>query len=553
MTGPRQDRASATSPLAAAGVQPAQREKQPPCASGCLSGGDVRGWIGIVAQRHKLGLTEEQAYRQAWETVASLNPFPATMGRICPHPCETQCNRGDTDGAVAINALERFLGDWALEARTPLPRLDPRGAWTESIGVIGAGPAGLSFAYQMARRGYQVTVYEREDTPGGMLQHGIPEYRLPEKVLAAEVARILDLGVALRLKTAVGREITTSELRERHTLLFLGIGAGRGLRLGIPGDEGPGSWTGTTYLAQVSRGGPADMGRHVVVVGGGNTAVDAARTARRTGAGVTLLYRRTRSEMPAIDAEVEDALVEGVDIQFLAAPVAILREFGMVRSVVVRRMALGEPDASGRRAPVPIPDSDFELMADSVIAAVSQQPDWDGLDDLRTASTWVEAAPDGHCGRGVWAGGDARGPGVAGLAIRQGREAAEAAHARLRGLAVAPTPLGEPVSSDMVKPAFHPEARPVVPPERPQNEWLAFPDAELRGTIGETAFLQEVARCFSCGSCYGCQQCFMYCGAGGITPIAEPARGAYFRVRSDLCLSCGQCVDLCPSGFLTPT
>jgi len=153
----------------------------------------------------------------------------------------------------------------------------------------------------------------------------------------------------------------------------------------------------------------------------------------------------------------------------------------------------------------------------------------------------------------VWAGGDARGPGVAGLAIRQGREAAEAAHARLRGLAIPPEPVCDPVSSGMLKPAFYPGAPPVVPPERPRDEWLAFPEAELRGTISEAAFLQEAARCFSCGSCYGCQQCFMYCGAGGITPIAVPTRGAYFRVRLDVCQSCGQCVDLCPCGFLTPT
>jgi NADPH-dependent glutamate synthase beta subunit-like oxidoreductase len=298
---------------------PAQLEKAPPCQAGCPNGNDVRGWIGLIAQHEKTGMTRERAYTAAWRQLAENNPFPATLGRVCPHPCEAHCSRAEREGAVAINALERFLGDWAIAHGLELPRTDAE-TLPESIGVVGAGPAGLSFAYQMARRGYHVTVYERSSKAGGMLMHGIPEYRLPEEVVAAEVQRILDLGVELRLDTGVGRDVSLAELRARHPVLFLGIGAQSALGLGIPGETGPDVWRGTEFLDLLNAGKRVEVGRRVVVVGGGNSAVDAARSARRLGAKVTLLYRRTRHEMPAGDEEVDEAIEEGVHLVLLAAP-----------------------------------------------------------------------------------------------------------------------------------------------------------------------------------------------------------------------------------------
>jgi formate dehydrogenase major subunit len=295
------------------------------------------------------------------------------------------------------------------------------------------------------------------------------------------------------------------------------------------------------------------LGARVVVVGGGNTAVDAARTARRIGAEVTILYRRTRQEMPAIDSEVEDALTEGVGIEFLAAPIEIKRENGTIRSVVVRQMALGEPDASGRRTPVPIPGSEFEVTADSVIAAVSQQPDWGDLAELKPATMWMEAAPDGECREGVWTGGDSRGLGVAGMAIGQGRQAAEAAHARLRGRTTPLPPQRIPVLNNMVKSDFYAGSSPVAPPRRPPEAWLVSPQSELQGSISEEEFQQEASRCFSCGLCYGCEQCFMYCNAEGLVRLAYVTPGRYFALRLDRCQACGKCVDLCPCGFLGPS
>jgi len=232
-----------SSALAQALVMPKQSPQPAPCSVACGSGGDVRGWIAIIAQRRNLGLSRREAYTRAWEMIAAVNPFPATLGRICPHPCESGCNRGGKDGPVAVNALERFLGDWALENNVSLPRLENT-VQPESIGVIGAGPAGISFAYQMARRGYRVVIYEKQDKPGGMLYYGIPQYRLPEDVLEAEIMRVLDLGVELRLGAMIAGDVDLQRVRQAHDAVFLGIGASKGVKLGVPGEDGPNAFTG---------------------------------------------------------------------------------------------------------------------------------------------------------------------------------------------------------------------------------------------------------------------------------------------------------------------
>jgi len=528
---------------------PEQREKFPPCQAACPSGNDIRGWIAIITQSGAQGLGPDDACILAWNRLVSSNPFPATMGRVCPFPCETRCNRTHKDGSVAIHALERYIGDWALRNGLALPRLETR-PQHESVGVIGAGPAGLSFAWQMARRGYPVTVYEAAPEPGGMLRYGIPSYRLPKHICEGEIQRILDLGVDLRLNTRIGREVTLAELYNRHSGLFLGIGAQQGRSLRIPGEEGPGVWTGVDYLNLVNRGQKVDVGERVVVVGGGNSAINAARMARRSGAAVFLLYRRTREEMPAIESETEDALQEDVNIEYLAAPREILREGGRIRALIIQKMRLAEPDKSGRRRPVPAPGAEYELPVDSVIAAISQEPEWEDLDDLNPGGIWMECDATGRAGDRLWAGGDVLGLGIASRAIGQGRQAAEAMHVHLRGLDATENPRELAIPRDQIRLDYYAEQSPVKPPSRPPEEWLSDPEREICLTIAEHQFRQEISRCFSCGLCFGCQRCWMYCNPSSYTPLREPGPGAYFSLDLDSCEGCGKCIEVCPCGFL---
>ena len=530
-------------------VWPAQQARPAPCLQACAAGNDVRQWIGLVAQRAILGLSDLQAYARAWRLITETNPFPATLGRICPHPCEAACNRTAKDGAVRVNAMERFLGDWALQHELPLARLEGR-AGGASVGVLGAGPAGLSFAYQLARRGHRVTIYEKREYAGGMLRHGIPAFRLPKSVLQAEIDRIIKLGVELRLNTAVGQHVTVEELRKRHDVLFLGIGAGRAVALGVPGEDGPGVIAGIDFLDRVNRGEAMEAFQEVVVLGGGNTAVDAARAARRYGAQVMLLYRRTRAEMPAARSEVEAALAEGVTIEFLAAPMAIRRNASGPTAVVVQRMALGETDGSGRRRVVPVAGKTFEAPAQMVIAAVSQTIDWLGVEELEARALGRRDSQPGVLAEHVLGGGDVLQPGIAAAAIAQGRQAAEALHATLTSTVPLGTKSSNLDTAPDVSADFYPARAPVHVLERPVPERIRGPDVEVHETISEAAFLREAGRCFSCGQCHGCQYCFMFCNVGSFTPLERPWPGAYFALSLERCVGCGKCIELCPTGYL---
>jgi NADPH-dependent glutamate synthase beta subunit-like oxidoreductase/Pyruvate/2-oxoacid:ferredoxin oxidoreductase delta subunit len=531
-------------------IRPEQLEKLPPCQARCPNGTDIRGWVGIIAQHRKFGITMEEAYTRAWGRLVEFNPLPASVGRICPHPCESACNRSTKDGAVAIHTLERFLGDWALAEELPLPLVEEE-QQAESIGVIGSGPAGLSFAYQMARRGYPVTIYEKRSRPGGMLAYGIPRYRLPDDILAREIDRILALGVTLQLGRHVGKEVSVAALRERHRMLFFGIGAQRARRLSIPGEEGPGVWSGTTYLSLRKCGQAVSLGRRVAVIGGGNTAIDAARMARRDGAEVVLLYRRTRAEMPAAATEVDHALTENVKFEFLCAPKALIRGGDRLRALIVERMALGDADTSGRRRPVPVAGADYELEVNAVIVAVSQEPEWESLGPISADAKQVPGDGFGKVADDSWAGGDAVGAGIASLAIAQGRRAAEAVHASLRGLTLAARDARAPVTMGDFKPDYYAPCAPLTPPQRPSDQWLSEPDLEIDQTIDEVSFLREAERCFSCGLCFGCQQCWMYCNPSGYVRIAQVSPGAYFALSLDKCEGCGKCIEVCPCGFLS--
>jgi NADPH-dependent glutamate synthase beta subunit-like oxidoreductase len=547
---------------AVSALRPAQIEKLAPCMSECPAGNDVRGWLNTVSQHTKMGKSVDEALDAAFQQVAGANPLPAVLGRVCPHPCEGDCNRKDKDKSVGINSVERFLGDWALERKLALPTLAPLGSLAEKIAVVGSGPAGLSCAYHLAKRGYKVTVFESLPETGGMLRYGIPDYRLPRAVLDGEVGRIAALGVEIRCSTAVGKDVSFDSLQKDYAAIFVAIGAHQGKKIRVEGEDGPNVYTGTGFLREVALGKPPPIGKKVAVIGGGDTAIDAARVSRRLstdaadvakklGADVTLFYRRTRTEMPAIEDEVVGALEEDVKIEFLAAPSKIVRDgSGKVVKLVVERMKLGEPDGSGRRSPVPTGEF-IEYPCDTVITAVSQEPDFKAVGGSLGNFRWLEADKWGATSLPkVWTGGDNVNLALATTAIGHGRVAAESIHASLRGeQPKEPTKMPEiPVSR--LKLDFY-EAKPRA--ERPQLDAvtrLAAPHSEIDKGITKDQVLEEAARCMSCGFCFGCERCWMYCTPSCFSKLSEPGPGTYYKVKLDTCDGCKKCADECPCGFL---
>ncbi len=545
-------------------LRPSYVEKLPPCVGHCPSGNDIRGWLTVIAERDKVGMSLEDACDRAWAIEVETNPFPALMGRVCPHPCEESCNRSGKDGAVAINSVERFIGDWGLERKLSLSTMDVGGPFKEKIAVVGAGPSGLSVAYQLARRGYGVTVFEAFPKAGGMLRYGIPVYRLPREILDAEIQRIVDLGVELKCGATIGDDVTLDQLRKDFDAVFLAIGAHKGRKMGIPGEDGAGVYTGTEFLNKANSGGEVAVGDKVVVIGGGDTAVDAARVCKRLaadsaamykrmGAEVTILYRRTRTEMPAIEREIEEALEEHIGLEYLAAPIKILRDSdGNVTGMVVQRMQLGEPDESGRRRPEPIEGDTFELDCDTVIMAVSQQPDWESLGTSMPAKgSWLETDEWGRTEvDGVWSGGDVLGLGLATISIGQGRKAAESIHAALRGEDLPDADKRPPIGQDRIKLEFYEAKQRAERQILPTDERLARPFDEVDLGITNEQALDEATRCFSCGLCFNCENCWMYCQNNCFKKVKEPTPGKYFEIHLETCDGCKKCWEECPCGFI---
>jgi len=539
-------------------LRPRFDNKISPCNEGCPAGQDVEGAMVLIGKGKIL---------EAWELFKEESPFPAVCGRVCYHPCESSCNRGEFDEAVSINALERFMADTASRQGRK-PTWVKREKRKEKIAIIGSGPAGLTCAYHLARIGYGVEVFEALPVLGGMLRVGIPEYRLPKKVLEEEIDQILEMGVKTEMNVRLGEGMGWNDLKE-YQAVFLAMGNHRSKTLGVPGDDAAGVMSGMEFLRKVSLGQEVILGKRVAVIGGGNTAIDAARTALRLGAKPFIVYRRTKEEMPAFPAEVLEAEEEGIDISFLVSPARVIGENGRVTRLECVKNRLGPPDEDGRRRPVEIKGSNFFLEVDEVITAIGEEPDLSALpkkigikDD--TILTDERGATKQ---KGVFAGGDIiQQPRTVVHAIGSGKRAAIFIDCLLRkknweGL-FDTIRIGEqgnlsmkrylqeegeriPLSSKTVRlkdlnlDYFDYKKRSKMPKAPLAKRLGSFDEVNLG--FSEEAAVEAANRCFNCGVCNLCDNCYIFCPDVAIRK--EEDRNV---VDYDHCKGCGICVEECP-------
>ncbi|MDZ8119893.1 FAD-dependent oxidoreductase [Pontiella agarivorans] len=525
-----------------------------PCMTSCPAGIDIPGFVNHIAEGRD---------REALELIVNNMPLAGCLGRVCTRPCEEGCRRQLVEQPVAICQLKRFpadqavLGGWNM---TPEKCSDIG----KTAAIVGAGPAGLSAAYFLQQFGVDCTVFDAHEAPGGMIRYGIPSYRLPREVIDGEVAVIEELGAEFRYSTRLGTDITFEELQEQFDAVFLGLGAQQASGMRTPGEELARVRSGIEFLGAVSRNESLPVGRRVVVVGGGNTAIDAARTALRLGAeSVSILYRRAREQMPAWDEEIDDALEEGIMLETLAAPVRI-EQSGDELLLTCIKMELGEPDVSGRRRPVPVEGSEYTVAADDVIAAIGQHVDASMVSGIEQ-TPWGSLKADEQTGQTqiekVFAGGDCvTGADIAVNAVAAGRRAAFAMNQYLRGENIVGDPKGynhsmgklAEIPAEVVAP-FDTADRAVMPRLEPKRRAQTFREVEIGFT--EEQARAEAARCMACG-CRDAHECALRDFATRFDASPQRFAGDKRSYRRDdshevlvyeehKCIQCGTCVRAC--------
>jgi len=512
-----------------------------PCQVACPFQVPAQDYVSYVA---------DGEFERAWRMISSRSPLQSVCGWVCNHPCETECTRAEKDEPIRIRDIKRFVVERAAREGWR-PEVDRAPARPEKVAVVGSGPAGISAAWHLARAGYDVTLIESAPAVGGMLRYGIPRFRLPEHVLEAEVTALRDIGVRIVTGKALGRDFTLEGLRrDGYSAAILAIGASAGLPLQIPGEKGPGCWSALDFLRAVATGSPPALGDRVAVVGGGFTAVDSARVARRLGARtVYILYRRTRDEMPATREEVDEAEAEGIKIMYLVSPREIVRESGRVTALRMVNHVLAEPDASGRRRPEEVEGTEFTLRVDAVISAVSQGLSADaaaigvplagnriatGADGVSTPLGWVFAAGDA-----------ATGPDSVIRAVSTGYQAAAAADRYIAGddAFLQPLPILTPADKEMVIARNRDTAR-----RRRVESRLRPADQRVRDfepvaePMTEAEAVAEAARCLRCGCSVTCGLCARICSSFAIS-LENDA----YTISREKCHACGMCVQLCPN------
>jgi 2-oxoacid:acceptor oxidoreductase delta subunit (pyruvate/2-ketoisovalerate family) len=507
-------------------------DRLPPCNHACPAGENIQAWLYEAEEG-------EGGYERAWHKIMEDNPFPAIMGRVCYHPCETSCNRGQLDEAVGINSVERFLGDegirrgWTMDVTA-----EPTG---NRVLVVGAGPSGLSAAYHLTRLGHSVEIHDAGPMVGGMMRFGIPKYRLPRDVLEAEAQRILDMGVTLKLNSKVTDILTTMREGE-FDAAFLAVGAHIGKRAYVPAGEAAHTVDAVSMLRSMEGEEKPLLGRRVVVYGGGDTAMDAARTAKRLGAtDAVVVYRRTRERMPAHDFEVEEAEEEGVMMKWLST----------IKHAEGGRLTIEKMELDETGFPQPTGELE-ELEADSLVLALGQEADLsllDGAPGLEIEEGVVQVGPNLMTGYpGIFAGGDmVPAERSVTVAIGHGKKAARNIDGWLRGIPYQPPPKHELAGFDKLNTWYYSDApRTEQPKLEAARRQATF--EEVVGGLDESNALYEARRCLSCGTCFSCDNCYGVCPDNAVIKRGDP--GSLYEIDLDFCKGCGLCVSECPSGAI---
>jgi formate dehydrogenase (NADP+) beta subunit len=518
----------------------------PPCQAACPIYTDVRGYVSAIARGDP---------GEAIRIIRRVNPLPSVCGRICTRLCEKACRRAQVDKPVSIRALKRFAADQTRDFKFIEK---PEQTFSEKVAVIGSGPAGLTAAHDLALLGYKVTIFEAQNVLGGLLSEGIPEYRLPKKLVKAEINNILSLGIEAKTGLSLGTDFTLDGLLEEYQAVFLAVGSQKSLLPKCTGNDLPGVISGVEFLKSVCRGQVPHPGSKVMVIGGGHTAIDAARTARRLGCpDVTIIYRRTLAEMPAGHEEVEDAEREGIRMMYLTSPVGFAGN-GKLERVKLVKMKLGEPDASGRRRPVPIENSDFELEADTVISAIGYSADVEaltnnGLNISKKGTVCVQDETGITNVTNVFAAGDVvTGPLSVIEAMASGRRVAGAIHnyfRRIKEKNDGTDKTLQPLSEDLLR-LIHKSARQEMPAMPVEERVKNFAEVDLGFTQEQAC--REATRCLNCGAgasvsdnCAACLACVRVCPYGIPVPGKETA-----EIDISQCQACGICAAECPASAI---
>ena len=509
--------------------RPVYVDRLPPCADACPAGENVQKWLYHAEEGG-------EGYERAWRQIMEDNPLPAVMGRVCYHPCETACNRVQLDEAVGINSVERFLGDLAIERGWTVEAGAPTG---RRVLVVGAGPSGLSAAYHLRRLGHEVTLVDAGPAPGGMMRFGIPRYRLPREVLDAEIGRIIGMGVDLQLDTKIDDLLAAMR---GYDAAFVAVGAHIGKRAYIPAGEAAHIVDAVTLLRSMEGEERPLLGRRVAVYGGGNTAMDAARTAKRLGAEEAIVvYRRTRDRMPAHDFEVEEAEEEGVLMKWLSTI-----KHADDGKLVIEKMEL---DDTG--FPQPTGETE-ELEADSLVLALGQECDLsflDGVPGLEVEDGVVKVGPHLMTGYpGIFAGGDmVPAERTVTVAVGHGKKAARCIHLWLRDGENASGERHPLATFERLNTWYYTDAPRTVQPQLELARRRSTFE-EVVGGLDESNALFEARRCLSCGNCFSCDNCFGVCPDNAVIKTSDPDRP--YAIDLDYCKGCGICAAECPCGAI---